>query len=334
MNAPLLETPRAESAVTSTPRPSRGDEPSQWMRTKEVGSVRAMRLMLRLCQWAGRGVASAVLPLVCCYYLIFAPRLWRPILEFHRNLAQSTGEGGAAGRSGLRRAWVVYRQLRTFAQCLLDRVFLLGGRMDLFEIERTGSEHIFDALEGGRGAILLGAHLGSFEAMRAVAAEHGVRVNVLAYTENAGMIKAVLDEVGAGEAVDVIEVDKDDATYLFRVLEAVERGELVALFADRVGLNERSAEVEFLGEPTVMPTGPYVLAALLKCPVLVVAGLFEAPNRYSLHCRPFADRVVLPRGRRDDALAAYAQAFAEHLEEFAKLAPRNWFNFFPFWRQQ
>lgn len=328
MNAPLRESPTPPVTAPAV-RPPSDNEESQWLRTREVGSVRALRLMLRLCQWTGRRVSSAFLPFISFYYALFVPRVWGPVLEFHRRLRESSGQ--SAKRVPPFRT--VYRQIRTFAQCILDRVFLLAGRTDLFVVERDGSHHLFRALEGGRGAILLGAHLGSFEAMRAVAAEHGVRVNVLAYTRNARMIKAVLDEAGAAEAVEVIEVDNDDSTYIFKVREAIERGELVALFGDRVGLNERRAEVEFLGAKTVLPTGPYVLAALLKCPVLFVAGLYEAPNRYSLHCRPFADRVLLPRGRREQALAAYAQAYADNLEDFARLAPRNWFNFFPYWRQ-
>ena len=60
-------------------------------------------------------------------------------------------------------------------------------------------------------------------------------------------------------------------------------------------------------------------------------GLYEEPNRYALYCEPFAERVVLPRASRADALAAYAARYAARLEHYCRLAPYNWFNFYDFW---
>jgi predicted LPLAT superfamily acyltransferase len=70
---------------------------------------------------------------------------------------------------------------------------------------------------------------------------------------------------------------------------------------------------------------------VLECPVFFVAAVFSPPNRYDVHCAPLFERVVLPRGRREAAIAEHAAAFAARLEPLVGASPFNWFNFFPFW---
>ena len=113
---------------------------------------------------------------------------------------------------------------------------------------------------------------------------------------------------------------------------AIERGELVAMLADRTLTKSRSADVNFLGARARFPTGPYLLASVLKCPVYLVFGLHRPPNRYDLYCEPFSEQIRLPRRSRDDALRDQAQRFAERLEHYCRLAPDNWFNFYDFWK--
>jgi len=112
---------------------------------------------------------------------------------------------------------------------------------------------------------------------------------------------------------------------------AIESGGLVALLGDRVGMNEKDIAVPFFGRPARFATGALLLASVLKVPVYLVFGLHHPPNRYELYCEPFAERIELPRGRRDKALEEYVARYAARVEEFARRAPNNWFNFFDFW---
>ncbi len=77
--------------------------------------------------------------------------------------------------------------------------------------------------------------------------------------------------------------------------------------------------------------GPYLLASVLHCPIYLTFGLYRGGNRYDMVCEPFAERVDLPRGAREEALAAYVQRYADRLAEHVQEAPDNWFNFFDFW---
>jgi predicted LPLAT superfamily acyltransferase len=121
--------------------------------------------------------------------------------------------------------------------------------------------------------------------------------------------------------------------FALRLKERVEAGEIVALLADRVGLGDRTVEVEFLGGKALLPAGPYILAAILACPVYLTFGLFHDPNRYDLFCEPFAERIQLARRARQADARVYAQRYAQRLEHFCRLAPDNWFNFHQFWKE-
>ena len=90
--------------------------------------------------------------------------------------------------------------------------------------------------------------------------------------------------------------------------------------------------VLFLGYPVFFFIGVYVLGVALKCLVFIMVCTHEGDG-YSVRMDAFAERIELPRGSRDAALAGYASQFAAWLERQVRLSPYDWFNFYPFWDQ-
>ena len=89
-----------------------------------------------------------------------------------------------------------------------------------------------------------------------------------------------------------------------------------------------------MGKTAPFPSGPYQLAAALKCPVYVTLGLYRGENRYDVYCEPFAEEISLPRKDKQAALATYASQYARIIEKYVRMEPYNWFNFYDFWREQ
>nr|WP_280855215.1 LolA-related protein [Pararoseomonas indoligenes] len=222
---------------------------------------------------------------------------------------------------------------------MLDRVYLLRGETRGFEITTSGLDMLDARIAEGRGCVLLGAHLGSFTAMRALADEgngHGgcpVEVMAFMYEDNAARANAVFSALSAEKARLVVPLGRPDS--MLRAKECLERGGLVGILADRrpaVG-EDRVVIVPFLGVPAPMPAGPHILAAVLGAPVMLAFGIWKGPRRYEIRFEPFADRLVLNRRTREEDLCASAARYAAALERVARAHPGNWFNFYDFWEE-
>jgi predicted LPLAT superfamily acyltransferase len=304
----------AQSAPNAAPE--RGK--TAWLTTEERGTILAIRFVVALCNLAGRSVARAFVSLLMVYYTVFAAQARRASRAFlHRALGRRAG-------------WLdAYRHLRTFGLVTLDRVFLLQGKRALFDLSAHGTELLTRLSEQKRGALLLGAHVGSFEVMRARADGRGHDIRVLAYLGNAKKINQVFAALSPEMQARIIPLGSMDA--LIRAKEALDQGAILAMLGDRTGLNEKTTYVDFMGEPAPFPTGPFLLSAALRCPVLLVFGIYLGKNRYQLFCEPFAERIILPRKERATALQSYVQAYAARLEHIARAHPHNWFNLYNFW---
>ena len=125
----------------------------------------------------------------------------------------------------------VARHFHGFAHAVLDRALLLGGREADFAIRTEGVDALLATLAQGRGCILLGAHLGSFEVLRAVARQAPVPVWALMYRQNTGAATRLLDRLAPGLRDRVLEIG--DTASMIRARECLERGEMVGILGDR-----------------------------------------------------------------------------------------------------
>lgn len=291
-----------------------------WRSYPEVGTLLGMRLVAGALRLFGRRSAAALLWLVSGYYALVARDARRATRDLFERL----------GRTATLR--LRHEHLWRFARASADRLLFLTGRLDAIETTLHGHERVMALKDSRRGALLLGAHLGSFEAMRALAARYDVPLLVVADFRNARRVNAMLAHFAPALRVRLLDLDPENPAAVLSIKDAIERGELVAMLGDRATHREgRDVVVPFLGGRARLPVGPFVLASLLRCPVYFVCALFEPPNRYEVHCVPLAERVELPRGERAAAVAREATRYARVLEDFLRRSPLNWFNFFPFW---
>ena len=292
------------------------------MSATEKGSLAGMRLLAWLALSVGRWPTRLIVRAVALWYTLLHPGVrrasaswWRKILHREPTLRE------------------IYQHVLRFAQTALDRIFLLKGRVDLFEFTHTGHENMAQLRAQNRGAILLSAHLGSPSAMSAEGGDQRLRIHIVGYFKNAKMINAIMANVNPQSQTRVVHIEPGSTASVLLMRDRIEAGDMLALAADRIGIGDRTAQVDFLGEKAAFPTGPFLLASVLKCPVLLVFGLYREPNHYDLYCEPFADRIDLPRKNREEAMRDWLQKYAQRLEYYARKAPDNWFNFFDFWHK-
>jgi predicted LPLAT superfamily acyltransferase len=303
-----------------------------WTTVDERGSRAGLWLTARFYRMFGRRLSEwFILPIVA-YFFVTDRRGRRASLRYLERVHTAPAGARALGhRPTLRDAFRHYYQ---FGLVTLDRLrFTLGGR-DV-EIVLRGREHFTPLLATGRGAVLLGAHLGSFDVLRVLAAREGIAVNVLMVTRHARRITSVLRMLNPAVEFRVIEPSDDALETVSRLRACVDRGEFVAILGDRVGGGARARVVRtsFLGRPAPFPPGPFVLAAALGCPILFMVGLRRSATTYEVFAEPLAEGLRLPPAERRSRLADLTRRYAERLEAYCLDAPYQWFNFFDFWAE-
>jgi predicted LPLAT superfamily acyltransferase len=291
-----------------------------WTQRPERSNLAILRLMVWISLRLGRPIGRLVLHGIAAYFLAFAPAARRASTAYLRRALRR--EPTLADR---------YRHFLAFASTIHDRVYLLNERFDLFDIEIVGEEVITAAMTDGRGVLLMGAHLGSFEVMRALGRRQtGKEISMMMFEENARKINATLAAINPAATQDIIPLGRMDSMLAAR--EKLEAGHLVGMLADRGLGGDPTHAIDFLGASALFPLGPFRVAAMLRRPVLFMAGLYLGGNRYRIHFAPLADFSSVERGGRDAAIAEAQQAYAARLEQHCRQAPYNWFNFFDFWQ--
>jgi predicted LPLAT superfamily acyltransferase len=291
----------------------------EWLRHRERGSALGYWLITRLARLLGRRIARVLLYPICFYYVVFSrttPRASRQYLS------------KVFGRAA---AWrEVFRHHFFFASALLDRVYLYAQRHELFDFHYYDRGALHRWVDAGRGCIMLSAHLGSFEFMRTHGRQYKVVVNMLMYPDNSQKIAEVTKDLDPQhERRRIIPIGPLNSMLIAK--ERLDQGEVVGILGDRTVSNERYVDVPFFGELAPFPTGPFIIASVLKVPVILFFCLYRGGNRYELYFEPFADEVTLNR-RNQDELQAWIQRYAQRLEHYCRLEPYNWFNFYDFWR--
>ena len=294
---------------------------ANWKHRPEGGGWFALWLIRAIGCYGGRGVARLLLYPITLYFLLRRGPERRASRAFL---------GIALGRPAT--LWDVAKHIHTFASTILDRVFLLSGEIDRFDIRTTGLDALHAQMDRGRGVLVLGSHLGSFDAMRVLGTKRpDATIRVVLDKGQSRHVQELLDALNPELAANIIDAGMDGPSIVLAIKDAAEAGALVALLVDRAQPGEPTVDVPFLGRPAPFPTSPWMIAAMLKLPVVLAFGLYRGGKRYDLHFELFSEGLDVPRQHRAARIRECVEAYAQALERRAREAPYNWFNFFDFW---
>jgi predicted LPLAT superfamily acyltransferase len=292
---------------------------TQWTAEPERGNATLLRMMAFVALRLGRPLARCILYLIAAYFFVFAPAARRNAREYLRR---------ALGREPTARDR--FRQVFAFAATILDRFYLIRDPYASLTITTEGDEFMRECLARGQGAILLGAHLGSFEMPSAVGRRQpGLRLALAMYGQDTNRLAMELLRASPAGAPEIIPLGQLEA--MLRLRDCLDEGKFVGMLADRTLGDSHAQVVSFLGRPALFPSGPMRVAATLRRPAIFMTGLYRGGNRYHVVFRPLAD---FSRPAPDGRAAAVREAIDRYvalLEEYARSDPYNWFNFYDFW---
>jgi predicted LPLAT superfamily acyltransferase len=295
-----------------------------WLSRPEAGGWFAIWLIRFIGLHFGRGFARIFLYPISFYFYFRRGPERRASRDYFRRLN---------GRPGT--PLQVMRLIHAFASTILDRVFLLARGIDGFRVTAHGVEELHRQLDRGHGVMLLGAHVGSFEVLRVLAARKPeCKLKLVMDKSKTPALTALLEALAPELSDSIIDTSRGGTDIVLALSEAAREGAMITLLGDRGRPRELMREVPFLGADAAFPAAPWQIAALLKVPVVLCLGMYLGGNRYDLTFETLAEGVDLPRTDRNAALDFHIRHYAERLEHHLRAAPYNWFNFYDFWLPQ
>jgi predicted LPLAT superfamily acyltransferase len=292
-----------------------------WAAQAERGNMLALKLITWIALHLGRRISRWILVPIVAYFYISAPKARRASKVF---LSRIPGQahGSAA----------VFQHLYAFAAVTLDRVYFLNGRMDLFDVEiKDPDNQALGMATKGKGLVLMGAHMGSFDSVRSIARQYpDLQMVLLMYEANARNIKQLLNAINPKAQQAIISLGQPSA--MLQVRDALSAGNLIGILADRSIEATGNASLSLLGSEAAFPTGPFRLAAMLKHPVFFMVGIYHGGKRYTIHLEPIMDFSNITPAERTQATQQAQARYVQLIEQYCLNAPYNWFNFFDFWQ--
>lgn len=301
-----------------------------WAAMEERSLIWGMQVLVKIYLLFGRTVLQFFLYPVVSYYWLTNRKGRQASVEYLQRVADCKPKQPI--RTGL---FGSYQHFVSFANAIIDKLAAWCGGISLQDIEYHGREAVRQHIEQGQGILLLGSHLGNLEVSRMIALGRQVMVNVLVHTKHAEKFNTLLNEYAGASKMNLLQVSEINAATAMLLQDKIDTGELVVIAADRIPVSGpcRVARAAFLGHQAWFPQGPFILAALLKCPVYTMFCL-KQHRKHVIYFDHFSDGLRFPKQQRDAMIQDCAQTYAQRLQHYCLQAPLQWFNFYAFWQDE
>lgn len=293
-----------------------------WRNKSERGNTCLMLSFRWLALHIHRSITRLILYPTCLYYYVFTPTT-RSILKLYWSRVST-------------QKITFYDFLKHyfyFASTILDRLFFISKRYDLFSLTIKGKENVLQCVENKTGCILLGSHLGSFESLRCLARDKvQAPIKVVMDRSISQTMSRLIMELDP--EIEKTIIDPAEPASILSIHKTLQQGGIIGMLGDRIVDTKNTVSCNFLGKNTQFPTGPLLLASITQAPVNLFFGIYCGNNRYTIIFERFADKIELQRNNRQKDLALWIEQYVARLEYYVKQYPYNWFNFYDFWHEQ
>ena len=249
----------------------------------------------------------------CVFFLLWAP-VRRGVM---RNL-----KAIKPGSSSIVNFFRAYRVFWNFAWTLCD-TGLFRERGTVPDWEFTGYQH-FEAMQAAGGAILLTAHMGSYDLGAHLFAERSGHHIVMVRARERDPETRAYEEKRTSQDIQV-EFNVKASDLAIDLLHAVRDGSIIAVQGDRVAGEIADIKSTLFGKPARYPAGPFALAMASKAPIYPVFIVRTGRRRYRVVAYP----PILVHASRDRE-AAFTQALDAWRAVLEEVIRTWWFSWFQF----
>ncbi len=284
---------------------------------RSKGNKLGYSIFIGILRIGGVWPAYFLLRFVAAYYLAFNSSYKHIAAYFRERLGYSKWQ---TIRS-------VYHNYFLFGQTLIDKIVVMSGLKVPYSFEFDHEHYIEEIMAGGRGGILISAHMGNYELAAYYFKRLPVRVNIVMVDNEQQQIKEYLESVMHDRTKMNIITIKEDMSHVYEISNALQNNELIALHADRFVAGSKTITGNFLGKNAEFPMGPFVLSSTFKVPVSYVFCFKDNAMHYHLS----ASKPIEYTENKKIAIPAALNDYIKELETKVKQYPEQWFNYYNFW---
>jgi len=281
---------------------------------KQRGNKLGYKIILTIYKVIGYRGAKSAIWLVSFFYALITKDEQKAMRDYYKKV-------------GVSYSFLYYvSHINQFSLSLFDR-FVTRIDPDIFEIERINMDSF---LHKDKNRILALAHIGNwantFVAFQYedrtihITADDKLKASILEYEsslkhKNSSSIKVINLKEGLKASIEIVN--------------AIQKGEDVAIMVDRLVDPKRFVQTEFLNISTKFNKNPFEIAYNRDVDMVGVAVIRTGDKRYKLI---FSDPIKVDKSRKkEEAIAIMAKKYAEYLEDILRQYPKQWFNFYNFW---
>ena len=228
----------------------------------------------------------------------------------------------------------LFRHLLGFAWSLMDKTDACTLKKDLPSMsvrDDDGWRAFRDLVADGKGAFVMGTHVGTIEVLPALASvDASMRgtaripfVHAFQQMTHDSVFTEAFMRHFDHSAMALHAVEEIGAETACEMQEAIGRGELVVMAGDRLSAGSKATLAhKFMNRECLWPKGVFVFAKLMEAPVFFATCVRTGWNSYEAHFAQY----------RGDAsnVAGLLDAYVAFLEREVDLHPEQWYHFHEF----
>ena len=286
---------------------------------KSRGGLWGYKFFIYTIRLLGIRCAYCFLAFIVIYFIPFAPKSTRAIWRYNRIIRQL---------SVLKSIKELYFHYFVFGQTLIDKVAMRSGLSKHYKYVFDNYNRFLEILNSGEGVVMIGAHVGCWEAGSGFFGKYGKKINIMMLDAEHQQIKDVLKENSRdNNNYNIIPLNQNIIDAILQMKVALNNGEYICFNGDRYIGTENTTTIEFLGKEALFPLGLFKIAVRCKVPVVFYYSMRESNNTYRFI---FEEPSIAGKITPDSLLAQYSKS----LENVLKKYPRQWFNFYDFWNKK
>ena len=284
------------------------------MSTKQRGSGWSIKLVITLYHLFGYTFIYYLMYPVTFFYFLVAGNVKAALKDYYAHINKPFNN------------CIYFTHLRYFAITMCDRFVSRVSPQDYQFL--NNNEELLATLKNG--SILLMSHFGGWAT--AGNCFNDFKISIVMHEVLLQEIKHIEEELKSTQTnITIIDMSKGATYVTFEIASALMKNEIVGMMADRASDAKNAQSVNFFGQKAHFNKNPFVLAYKTQKPIICILFVYQGPQCYTIEC------IKITMDKQKDQTSEIEKAMQSYVDFLASIVSKNpeqWFNFYPFWKEE